>query len=190
MPLERVWEVHVDGTSPSVTTRDGGVEPGIGVVHELVAALGRGLSVTSLPLTLRLLRFSRGRAAVDQVFERCWTTPSDELDADALGALFGDVPHLTEVLAYELALIGLARERTGSTVEFTCVPGPLLDALRAGRLPPHLEARALHPSNRSWSGQPQPAQLKAAAVAAAGPPSRTTSPTAVPSAAAGSLVAS
>jgi hypothetical protein len=115
--------------------------------------------------------------------------------AEALRDLFADVPHLTEVLAYELALIDLWREGTPATVEFTCVPGPLLDALRAGRRPPHLEARRLHPAGsalaeREPRRQPQPAQLKAAADAAAYPPAPTTSPTAVPSAAAGALVAS
>lgn len=144
--------------------------------------------MTAVPLTLRLLQFSRGRAALDEAVERCWSADADT-DAGSLAAVLGerfaDVPHLTEVLAYELALLEPGREGTPSTGGFTCVPGPLLEALRAGRRPPHLVARALHPSNH-----PQPRQLKAAADADAGPPSRTASPTAAPSAAAGSRLGS
>jgi hypothetical protein len=174
---------------------DAPVEPGLSVMRDLVAAIRRGLSITALPLTLRLLRFSLGRSALDEVFELCWARSTPELYADlearnlagALRDRFARVPHLVEVLAYELALLDLWRDGTTATVAFTCVPGPLLDALRAGRLPPHLEARRLHPAGASL--QPHPAQAKAAAVAAAGPPARTTSPTDAPSAAAGSLVA-
>jgi uncharacterized protein (UPF0276 family) len=164
------------------------VEPGVAVMQELVAAIRRGLSVTALPLTLRLLRFARGRGALDEAFEHCWAASTPELYADAeaknlavaLRDRFGDVPHLTEVLAYELALVDLVLEGTPATVEFTCDPGPLLDALRAGRCP----AILLHPA-----GQARPAQMKAAALAAAGSPLRTTAPTAAPSAAAASASA-
>ena len=88
------------------------VEPGVAMMRELVAAIRRGLSITALPLTLRLLRFARGDGALDEAFERCWTASAPHLYADAearnlavaLRERFGDVPHLAEVLDYELAL--------------------------------------------------------------------------------------
>jgi hypothetical protein len=123
---------------------DGPHDPGVAVMRELVAAIRRGLSVTVLPLTLRLLRFEMGHDAVDEAFAACWASSSPELHADAearnlaaaLRDRFGHVAHLTEVLAYELALVDLVRDGKETTVEFTCDPGPLLAALRDGRRPP------------------------------------------------------
>ena len=63
--------------------------------------------------------------------------------AAALRDRFGHVAHLTEVMAYELALVDLVRDGKEATVEFTCDPGPLLEALRAGRRPPSIASRPL-----------------------------------------------
>ena len=143
--VDAVAAAEADLASSVVRVADPGDDhdPGVGVMRELVAAIRRGLSITVLPLTLRLLRFELGREAVDEAFAACWAASSPERHADAearnlaavLRGRFGHVAHLTEVLDYELALVDLAREGKESAVEFTCDPGLLLDALREGRRP-------------------------------------------------------
>ena len=119
-------------------------DPGVKVMGRLVEAIRRGLTVTVLPLSLRLLRLSTGPEAVEAVLAECWRRHPPELYADAEAAhvaavareLFGDrAPHLDEVLDYELALVDLARTGAAPTVAFTCEPLELLGALGRGELP-------------------------------------------------------
>lgn len=94
-------------------------EPGLVVMRNLIEAIRRGLSVTVLPLTLRLLRLELGRDAIEEAFETCWRQTTPELIADAearhlataLRSRFGHLPHLVEVLDYELALVELEPHR-------------------------------------------------------------------------------
>lgn len=133
----------------AVVDRDGPPAPerGIAVMRELVEAIRRGLSVTVLPLTLRLLRLEEGRQAVDAAFEACWRSSTPELFADAeaanvaavLRTHFSHVPHLVEVLDYELAVVELVRTGVAPPVRFTCEPIRLLEALGRGQRPLGLE---------------------------------------------------
>ncbi len=118
--------------------------PGEAVMRRLVAAIRRGLTVTVLPLSLRLIRLTAGGQAVEEVFAHCWRRRPPELYADAeavhvaeaaRAVCRGRVPHLDEVLAFELALVDLARDGDARPLRFTCAPEPLLAALGRGERP-------------------------------------------------------
>jgi len=122
----------------------GSDDPGVKVMGRLVEAIRRGLTVTVLPLSLRLLRLDAGPSAVEETFAECWRRHPPELYADAESAHFaavarelhaGSVPHLDEVLDYELALVALIRNGTAPVVSFTCDPLVLLGALGRGERP-------------------------------------------------------
>ncbi len=128
----------------AVIGRDGAPEePGVRVMRQLVESIRRGLSVTVLPLSLRLVRLELGPAAVTEAFEACWgaTPPEPHADAEArnlaavLRERFGELDHLGEVLDFELALVEAGAGRAAPPVRFSCEPLALLGALGRGERP-------------------------------------------------------
>lgn len=123
------------------------VEPGVRIMGRLVEAIRRGLTVTVLPLSLRLVRLTQGPDAVEEALAECWRRTPPELYADAearhvadvLRERFGSsVAHLHSVLDYELALVDLARTGVAPPVAFSCEPLAMLRALGRGELPTDL----------------------------------------------------
>lgn len=130
----------------SVDSADGS-EPGIRVMGRLVEAIRRGLTVTVLPLSLRLVRLTCGPEAVESALAECWRRVPPELYADAEAQHVADVlreqlgssvAHLHSVLDYELALVEMARTGTAPPVAFSCEPIAMLRALGRGELPTDL----------------------------------------------------
>lgn len=116
----------------------------IAVMQDLVRAVRRGLAVSALPLTLRLLRLELGRDEVERLFRLHWADRPPQQYADREGAEFartvqaevGDrVAHLGSVVAWELAVIDQARHGGSRTVDFTCEPLALLEPLGRGDHP-------------------------------------------------------
>jgi uncharacterized protein (UPF0276 family) len=118
-------------------------DPGVDVLRELVANVRAGMTVECLKLSYRLLVLSVGEAAFQTLLKRFWESTPPEVFAleearnfaDYLRAQSIDVPHLAEVLAYELASQQVLIERESKVVRFSCDPMPLLTALGEGHLP-------------------------------------------------------
>lgn len=148
LPAPRDWEdalgALVLGQAPaSALERRLAEDPGIGVLRHLVETMRGGMAVGALTLTCRLLRLSLGAPALDALLADFWTTVPPEPFASAEAAHLGAylrarapaVPHLLEVLAFELEAQRMLIEGEAAPVAFSCDPLPLLTALGEGRLP-------------------------------------------------------
>jgi hypothetical protein len=139
----------VVGRAPSGTHAESlAADPGIPIFRELVDAQRAGAAVDALKLTTRLVRLALGRDALMAELRAFWAaaTPSP-FGADegaALGAFLAErdlpVPHFSEVLAFERALLRIHRGSPGEVVRFTCDPAALLGALAEQHLPASLPA--------------------------------------------------
>jgi hypothetical protein len=118
-------------------------DPGVGVLRNLVSTMRGGMAVTALTLTCRLLMLHLGAAGFNALLEAFWQAVPPEPFASDEAAHLGTflraqaplVPHLLEVLAFELAAQRMLIEGTAPHVCFSCDPLPLLAALGEGRLP-------------------------------------------------------
>jgi uncharacterized protein len=123
-------------------------DEGIAVYRHLINRVRLGNLVTVLPLSYRLLVSVVGVDASDSLleeYERCTETQGWALVEAKQFLAYARrsswcVPHLTEVMEFELAAHQSALDRSPVTVDFTCDPGPLLEALRRGRPVPRLAA--------------------------------------------------
>jgi uncharacterized protein (UPF0276 family) len=123
-------------------------DPGVGVLRNLVATMRGGMAVTALTLTCRLLMIHLGQARFQALLEAFWAgVPPEPFASDEaahLGAFLRaqapPVPHLLEVLSFELAAQRMLIEGAAPPVAFTCDPLPLLTALGEGRLPESIAA--------------------------------------------------
>ncbi|AQZ63406.1 Uncharacterized protein conserved in bacteria, NMA0228-like [[Actinomadura] parvosata subsp. kistnae] len=139
-PAPAVWE-HALATA--LQSRGAVADPGIAVLRELIASVRAGKVADALPLTTRLLLLTLGGAAVDELFAGFWTaTPSQPMAADEarrfaahVGDLPLEVPHLREVMAFELAAQQAVLTGRAQAVSFGVDPGPVLTSLLEGRLP-------------------------------------------------------
>lgn len=114
---------------------DGGVE----VYRDLVATARRGTLVETLPLSMRYLSRALGPDALQSVFERFWRVASSEpfmSDEARNFATFAcseiALPHLDELIGFELASHGAALTGRPQLVRFSCRPEPLIAALKSG----------------------------------------------------------
>jgi uncharacterized protein (UPF0276 family) len=121
-------------------------DPGVAVLSGLVNAARAGADVAQLKLTTRLLRLSRGLAALQTQLNAHWAVQPPEMYGAIEAASFGafldsagiDIPHFREVLGLERALLRIHAGGDAQIVHFTCDPTPLLSALAEGRLPEDL----------------------------------------------------
>ncbi len=119
-------------------------DPGIPVYQELVTSVRGGMVVSLLTLTYRLLVLNLGEERVMELLKAFWNTQRPEQFASAevrgfadfLCAQSLDIPHLNDVLSFEIASQDAILKDAAQTVRFQCDPMPLLDALREGHLPP------------------------------------------------------
>ncbi len=123
-------------------------DPAGALYRQLIRNVRSGTIVDSLRLSTRLLRLTLGEETFESTLraylDETWPTlfPSDEAEqfARSLGPRSLDVPHLREVLDFELARNRRLIENAPQRVSFTCEPVSLLRSLRAGRLPAALSA--------------------------------------------------
>jgi uncharacterized protein (UPF0276 family) len=121
-------------------------DPAIPIFRDLVDAQRAGSAVDSLKLTTRLMRLALGSDGLMAELRAFWASATPSLfgadEGAALGAFLAgrDLPiaHLTEVLAFERALLRIHRGSAGEAVRFSCDPAALLGALSEHRLPPEL----------------------------------------------------
>lgn len=121
-------------------------DPGIGVLQHLVTSVRAGMLVDLLTLSYRLLVLHLGDEAVQALLDAYWRQTLPEPFAAEETVRFAafirqralPVPHLDEVLAYELASLDALKTGREMLVEFSCSPIHLLEALWAGKLPQHL----------------------------------------------------
>jgi uncharacterized protein (UPF0276 family) len=118
-------------------------DPGIDVYRNLVSSVRAGMTVATLTLTCRLLRLKLGEPGFNDLLEKFRKTVPPEMFASDEAYNFGKfvveralyIPHLNEVLAFELAAQQVVIEGSSRTVRFNCDPIPLLTALGKGHLP-------------------------------------------------------
>lgn len=145
LPAPADWELALEAALAQEAEDD----PGFEIYRDLIAMARRGTLVEALPLSLRYLRDSLGRDGLEGVFRRFWrgAAPEPFMSEEARGfAAFASaelaLPHLGELLAFELAAHRAAITGTAQYVDFTCRPEPLIAALKAGEPPVFVAAAA------------------------------------------------
>lgn len=160
---------------PSLST-DGVVDRltgdgGIPLYRHLVNRIRLGNLVTALPLSYRLLVLSVGLTRSDTMleeYERATETHAWAMDEAEQFSLYAQrsldfVPHLTEVIRFELAAQQAVLYGTPVSIGFTCDPSPLLEALRRAEPIPDLPLAPHHvvvePPGRPCDPAPRGAEL-------------------------------
>jgi uncharacterized protein (UPF0276 family) len=147
-PAPAEWEqalgsLVVGRSSDYVLAKHLADDPGVEVLRRLVTSVRAGMLVDLLRLTYRYLVLRLGSDVVRELMEDFWQRVTPEPFATAevmnfacyLKAKALSLPHLDEVMAFELALHQVQIESSAKTVRFSCDPMPLLSSLGAGRLP-------------------------------------------------------
>lgn len=141
---ERALAARVLARDPDAPLAPGfDADPGIALLRQLVAAVRSGTIVDSMTLSYRLIVLSLGEPAFAALLQAFWKTRPPESFATEEALNFAEflrtralaVPHLDEVLAFELASHQVRMYAQPKTVRFTCSPLPLLMALRQARMP-------------------------------------------------------
>jgi uncharacterized protein len=124
-------------------------DPGTTVLRKLVEAVRAGMIVDSLMLTSRYIMLTLGEPAFRHLLEAFWRSARPESFASEECLNFGsflrglalDVPHLYDVLMFELARQEVVMDGLDRVLKLRCDPRPLLAALAHGHLPEHLDDR-------------------------------------------------
>lgn len=122
-------------------------DPGTGIIRQVVSRIRSGMVVDTLKLTFRLLALSLGEAQFHELLAAFWRQSPPSMLAAEEAAAFGGfvrrtelgVPHLEDVLDYELAMHRAVIHGRTERVEFNCEPLALLTALGRGQLPANLQ---------------------------------------------------
>lgn len=140
---ERALGALVIGQPPEDdVARELAADPGIGLVHRLIAEFRASMIVTVLRLTSRHLMLALGQDVFRAILEDFWSkTPPKQFaatEADAfaryLEALDLQVPQLSKILEFERAVLATLIDEQARVVAFDFDPIPLLRALADGRL--------------------------------------------------------
>ena len=123
-------------------------DPGIAVLRSLVRDARAGSLADALPSTCRLLLLALGGDGARNVIEQYFEASSPRLFGSEEAQAFGEylqvtpaeVPHLAEVLTFELAAIRVAVNGRSEVVRLGCNPQALFAALLEGRVPDDLPA--------------------------------------------------
>jgi hypothetical protein len=124
-------------------------DPGVDLIRKLMHEFRGSMLVNTLKLTCRLLMLSLGAAAFDRLLDAFFRKHPPALFASLEAAAFADylrqelqspVQYLTEVLAFESAVLRSILDGERPVVAFDYDPVPLLRALSEGRLPGPLAA--------------------------------------------------
>lgn len=153
MPSPDKWEWALTEAIRGKDTADSGEltahlagDPGVAIYRKLISSVRAGMAVTNLKLTSRLLRLSLGELAFEHLLHDFWRAYPPALFSSAEASNFGSylrtknlsIPHLYEVLTFELALQKVLVSGTREIVRFSCDPGTVLGPLQEGRLPDHV----------------------------------------------------
>jgi uncharacterized protein (UPF0276 family) len=141
-------------------------DPGLEIYRDLIGMARRGTLVEALPLSMRYLHRALGPAGLERIFASFWrrAAPEPFMSDEALsfsGFVASEIrlPHLDEVIAFELAAHRAAMTGVPQYVPFSCEPEPLLMSLKNGASP-----LAIHPAEIEVEVTP-PASSRAAAAA-------------------------
>jgi hypothetical protein len=140
------WETElgslVNGQSLSTSLAELESDDGVSLLHDLVTRIRAGHAVTVLPLTYRYLRHRLGRTATAQLLETFWRQAPPEPFAIEEAHNFAeyltsvtDIPHLTELVDFELAVRDQVVDGAARSVRFTTEPMVFLAALGRGDPP-------------------------------------------------------
>ncbi len=122
-------------------------DPGTGVVRELVNEFRAAYVMSSLRLSSRLLMLALGKQEFHALLERFWAGAMPKAFASQEGEAFAtflkgqalDVPHLAEIVEFDLAVLAAQFDGEPKVVKFSVAPLPILRALGAGRVPVDFE---------------------------------------------------
>lgn len=119
-----------------------GSDPGTALYRHLITAVRSGAIVTALPLSFRYLAATLGFEQAETELARYQAAVPASAWAYDEAINFArytrsqlPLPHLDEVVHFELAAYEAELTGTEQTTTFTCDPHPLLDALRRGQRP-------------------------------------------------------
>lgn len=120
--------------------------PGVALVRALLGQFRAGMVARALPRTIRLLLLSTGEAGTRSLLEAFWAgTPPERFasaEAERFGAFLdaknGLDPVVSQILAFELAVLAALTRGESRCVAFDREPTALLDALGEGCLPENL----------------------------------------------------
>ena len=118
-------------------------DPGVSLLRDLVFELRASALASTLKLTCRLLLLRLGEEGfrslladyADQVTPHAFASDEAEAFGRFLNAADVDVPHLREVLAFELSVVATLIDGIPRSTRFEFEPISLLRALGEGRLP-------------------------------------------------------
>lgn len=121
-------------------------DPGVKVLQNLVTSIRAGMLVDLLTLSYRLMVLHMGESQVRQLMEAYWQAylpepfAAEEIKRFALFIKQQqlDIPHLGDVLNYEVASVDYLSTGEQENVSFGCDPKILLTALHTGKLPDEL----------------------------------------------------
>lgn len=147
-PSPQEWENTLGALAVRKTCRtplaiDLHVDPGLGVLREMVERSRTAMIVHTLRLTSRLIMLERGAAYFEQLLVHFWKvhTPASSAleEAEAFAAYLREcdpyVPFLKEILEYDCAVLAVSAGGEERSISFSADPMPLLAALGAGRRP-------------------------------------------------------
>jgi uncharacterized protein (UPF0276 family) len=134
---ERSLEQALDASGPKGPLIS---DPGISVYRDLIAMARRGMIVETLPLSLRYLLHTCGEITVDGLFRRFWEAvpfqpfmvAEAQAFADFVRGVAAQLPHLSELLDFELAAHQAAITGRSTHVTFGCEPEPFFRSLMTG----------------------------------------------------------
>lgn len=132
---------------PSLASRLAG-DPGIGIFQRLVSDLRAGRIVSVLRLTSSVMLLYKGDHWLEGLLCEFFARNPPQLFASSEAEAFAafvfaqqlDMPHLSEILAFEQAIIASQKSSHSITVEWPCDPIPVFEALVSGRLPGPVES--------------------------------------------------
>jgi hypothetical protein len=118
-------------------------DPAILLYQRLIEDIRAGVLTDNFRLSMRLIRLSQGEAFLRNLLENFWATkrpsPWGYEEAQAFGCYLRNrplaIPHLEEVMGFEMARLQTMLSGTTRTVRFHTNPFGLLGALGEGRPP-------------------------------------------------------
>ncbi|MBB6183508.1 DUF692 domain-containing protein [Oleiagrimonas soli] len=144
LPSPQAWEARLrQAVDRSAQEVDAPIaDPAVEIYRDLIDAVRMGTVAESLPLSTRYLLLARGEDGFRALLHAYWLRASPEpfMSEEARGfAQFLSaqnlLPHLDELLAFELAAHRAEISGQAQTVPFTCDPNRLIRALQAGHAP-------------------------------------------------------
>jgi hypothetical protein len=129
--------------TPDLPCPDLAADPGIDIYRMLISSIRTGSIADTLTLSFRLITLHAGERAFLDILKGFWRDfppePYPLKEAENfrryVAGLESGIPHLDEVLSYELASYDAILSKEARSVPFSCNPLLLLEALKAGKLP-------------------------------------------------------